>query len=66
MKLVKDTSAGAYAVTIPCVHESHQGYVMVRLADAYADLEGRAFVDYYCDKCVERHGLSKFITEESK
>ena len=62
MRLVKDISPGAYAVRVPCIGKDHAAHrktlklipsVMFTLAEGYADLDGKAFVDYYCDACVE-------------
>lgn len=53
MNLVKDKNPGAYAVSVRCVGKHHKSpQRMVQLAYAYADTDGRAFVDYYCDDCV--------------
>lgn len=51
MRLVKDHSPGAYAVRVQCVKCNR----VVLLSDAYADADGRAFMDYYCDDCVFDH-----------
>ena len=67
MKLVKDSSPGAWAVKVPCVGENHYLSVppggrhltnttMFTLAQGYADLDGEAFKAYYCDACAERLG----------
>ena len=47
MRLVQDKSVGGYAIKVQCV-KCHN---MFTLADGYADLDGEAFVDYYCAKC---------------
>ena len=62
MKLVKDRNPGAYAIKVPCVGKHHATLnakndlpapsIMFTLAEGYADIEGRAFQDYYCDKCA--------------
>lgn len=52
MRLVKDRNPGAFAVQVVCVGHEHMGKPMFTLAEGYADLDGRAFVDYYCDRCV--------------
>ena len=43
MRLAKDHSAGARAVSVPCIVDGR----MVRLADAVSDLDGPAFKAYY-------------------
>lgn len=45
MKLVRDHSAGAYAVSVPCIKCGK----MVRLSDAVIDRDGPAFKAYYHD-----------------
>jgi hypothetical protein len=61
MRLVKDTNHGAFAVRVVCVGPNHAAIdqqrrfprgSMFTLAEGYADLDGKAFVDYYCDDCV--------------
>ena len=62
MKLVKDTNPGAFAVSVPCQGKRHRELnakndipapsIMFTLAYGYSDIEGRAFQDYYCDKCA--------------
>lgn len=49
MKLCKDTSLAARAVTVSCVKCSRR----VRLSEVWADTEGKAFVDYYCEACAK-------------
>ena len=56
-RLVKDNSLAARAVSVPCIAEGHQGHIMVPLHMVHADLNGRAFVDYYCDVCLARQGV---------
>lgn len=60
MRLVKDRSLAASAVRVLCVGHGHIAPVgrerdsrWFTLSAGYADLDGRAFIDYYCDKCVE-------------
>lgn len=48
MRLVKDHSPGAYAVQVRCC-SCHQ---MRWLSEVAADLDGRAFLDYYCKACT--------------
>lgn len=68
MRLERDTSIAARNVSVRCVgkyHETNGGAHtpggrsrpgrMVLLADTYFDLDGRAFLDYYCLACVA-HG----------
>lgn len=62
MKLVKDNSVGGWAVQVECVGRDHEEIKRAKnvrwisrwftLAEGYADLDGREFVDYYCDDCV--------------
>lgn len=66
MRLVKDTSPGAQAVSVRCIGKRHaelnkgtaadfgkgERTRMFRLADGYADLDGKAFEAYYCDACA--------------
>jgi hypothetical protein len=52
VKLVKDTNPGAYAVQVRCIGKQHEGRPMFTLAEGYADLDGEAFIAYYCDSCA--------------
>lgn len=59
MRLVKDTSPGAYAVMVVCIGPRHDEIKskyrtgrMFTLAEGYADLDGEPFVAYYCTECV--------------
>jgi len=54
VRLFKDWNPGAFAVSVPCVSEKHEGHRMFVLAYGFADLDGAAFKDYYCDKCARR------------
>lgn len=49
MRLVKDNSPGGHAVRVLCCERS----TMFTLAEGYADLDGEAFVAYYCPTCVQ-------------
>lgn len=58
MRLVQDTSLAASAVSVLCVGQGHVPPIgrernsrWFVLSSGWADLDGRAFVDYYCDKC---------------
>lgn len=48
MKLVRDHSAGARGVSVPCLFCGE----MLRLADAVIDRDGPAFRAYYHDDCA--------------
>ena len=48
MRLVRDHSDGAYAVSVPCL----AGDGMVRLCEAVIDIHGPAFQAYYHQKCA--------------
>lgn len=72
MKLVKDKSVGAYAIQVPCVSPDHYANnakrryprrgIMFTLAEGFFDIDGKAFVDYYCDDCVNADpNLRKYI-----
>ena len=53
MRLVKDTSDGGRAIQVPCIGANHaKPSRMFTLAEGYADLDGEAFVAYYCDECA--------------
>jgi len=47
MKLLKDTSPQSLSCYLQCC----KCLKMYRLCDMWADLEGIAFKDYYCDNC---------------
>lgn len=67
MKLVKDNNPGAYAVAVSCVHPSHEGNTRrFTLADGYSDLDGKAFVDYYCDSCVKNFELLRYVYQKEE
>jgi hypothetical protein len=54
MKLVKLTGPEGSRGLVRCVGPNHQGIFgtrMIPVADAYADLDGKAFVDFYCKAC---------------
>lgn len=64
MKLVKDNSPGSWAVKVPCIHPQHEGESrMFTLAEGWSDIEGKAFVDYYCLACVDRFGLLRYSND---
>lgn len=48
MRLVKDHSAGAYVVSVPCFKCAK----MLSLSDAVMDLDGPAFQAYYHANCL--------------
>lgn len=63
MRLVKDNSLAGSAVRVLCVGAHHNEPVgrerntrWFTLSEGYADLDGRAFVDYYCGKCAAKLG----------
>lgn len=49
MKLAKDHSIGAHAVSVPC----YKCGSMLRLSDAVMDLDGPAFEAYYHATCLD-------------
>ena len=51
MRLVQDNSPGGHAVRVVCCECS----TMFTLAEGYADLDGEAFVAYYCPRCVAKY-----------
>lgn len=63
MRLVKDSNPGAHAVRVVCRGKNHHVVdaerrfprgPMFTLAEGYADLDGEAFIAYYCDDCVKK------------
>lgn len=69
MRLVKDTNPGAYAVHVRCVGTNHDKYSASRsflLAKGYADLDGLAFLDYYCDACASEFPDSCKVVMDAK
>lgn len=50
MRLIKDTSPGARAVYVSCIREECRK--SIRLSDAVADIDGPAFLAYYCPSCA--------------
>lgn len=48
MNLVQDKSAGAHAVSVPCLECGR----MVSLSEAFIDTEGPAFRAYYHGACL--------------
>jgi hypothetical protein len=75
MRLVKDNSAGAHAIKVPCTHTYHhesdrersypRGSIMFTLAEGYSDMDGESFHSYYCDDCVKKFNLRHLIVEGS-
>lgn len=51
MRLCKDTTPGARNVRVLCVSCEK----MTLLSGVWADRDGAAFVDYYCDHCEANH-----------
>lgn len=60
MKLAKDTSVGARSVQVNCVVCDKRGW----LINFWADTEGKAFKDYYCDSCAEYLKAPRYIDGE--
>lgn len=62
MRLVKDNNPGAWAVSVRCIGQHHDINNAMRkyprkggwfiLAEGYSDLDGEAFVAYYCAECA--------------
>ena len=57
MKLTKDASAWGYSVHVFCI-TCHKRFL---LALGWADTEGRAFQDYYCNDCARAVEAPRFI-----
>ena len=57
MRLSKDLSAGARSVSVTCVKCGRR----TRLSQCWSDVEGRAFVDYYCDTCSGQIDAPRFV-----
>jgi len=58
-RLVQDRSTGANAVTVSCVRCNARE----RLSDVFADLNGEAFVDYYCEPCAKMYATDAELDE---
>lgn len=66
MRLLKSAYAQDHEVCVPCSELRHEGVRMFALATGYADLDGKPFAAYLCERCANRYYPNAVLSSETR